>query len=319
MGLLADWFNALREADAPRCVGTLWRVQDVMWREGLEQWGPYAKWSGRQPLPTDAVYTTISIGVIGYCLPELTIVDQVGLTDHVVARTPVLKPNSQRVLAHDRAATPEYLRQRGVNIRILPAARSRDEALAAGAYALSLDESTWMPFDSPDEAWVARAFRGRGVWTWKPVLCVGCFGEGLGDWKLEGDAFARNPRTGLPFASTLLWPRRRTDDTGLDTRDDQGAGLARGIARSGTFVALADQRLEVRIAGTSRKRCGVRLCAGERVLVDLVSAQPNALLPQQVDLAPFAGRTLHLEVFDESDEDWIVVSDAVVLEPSRTE
>jgi hypothetical protein len=176
-----------------------------------------------------------------------------------------------------------------------------------------------MPFDSPDPAWVARAFRGKEVWTWTTDRCVGCFGEGLGDWTLDGAAFARNPRTGLPFASTLLWPRRSAGDTGLDTRDEDRGGRGRGVARSGTFVALAGERLEVRIAATSRERCGVRLCAGERVLVDLASAQPAVLMPQQVPLDAFAGKTLHLEAFDDGDEDWIVVADAVVLAPRRVE
>ena len=58
------------------------------------------------------------------------------MTDATVARTPVTHPNLERVIAHDRRPPPEYLKQRGVNIRIF------DPASSATAVALNDAQTT---------------------------------------------------------------------------------------------------------------------------------------------------------------------------------
>jgi hypothetical protein len=83
------------------------------------------------------------------------------LTDKVIARNPVERPNASRSMAHDREPPPGYLERRGVNIDIKPAASSRDEALKVAPYAVDLGNGTWMPFDSSRPDWVERAFVGK--------------------------------------------------------------------------------------------------------------------------------------------------------------
>ena len=97
-------------------------------------------------------------GVQSYYLPDLRVVDFWGLTDKVIARNPVQKPNHQRLMAHDRNPPPGYLEERGVNIRIHPPASSEAEALESTFYAVQVARDLWMPFSSPDQQWVMDAF-----------------------------------------------------------------------------------------------------------------------------------------------------------------
>ena len=86
-------------------------------------------------------------GSIGrfYFIPDLKIVDYHGLADSTVARTPVTTGNDHRFIAHDRAPSPEYLKQRGVNIEIFPPASSADAALNVADYAVKFGPDLWMP------------------------------------------------------------------------------------------------------------------------------------------------------------------------------
>ena len=88
----------------------------------MQTWKPYEKME-RGIIPDDAL---MSAGVLGryYYLPDLKVLDSWGLTDATVARTPVTHPNLERRIAHDRRPPPEYLKQRGVNIRIFDPASS---------------------------------------------------------------------------------------------------------------------------------------------------------------------------------------------------
>jgi arabinofuranosyltransferase len=63
-----------------------------------------------------------NIGVLGWVLPEVAILDTSGLTDRIVARTPV-EGSRERRMAHDRAAPPGYLEC------FQPNARMQDGAL----------------------------------------------------------------------------------------------------------------------------------------------------------------------------------------------
>ena len=111
----------------------------------------------RGKIPEGAVAVFNSIGVSGYHLSELKIVDYHGLTDKTVARNPVLHSNDVRFMAHDRVPPYGYLDRRGVNMRIRPSERDDNHALERSRYALQLGEELWMPFDAIDHQWV----RGR--------------------------------------------------------------------------------------------------------------------------------------------------------------
>ena len=117
----------------------------------------------RGKMPEDAVTVQGVLGVRGYYLAEMKVVDYHGLTDKTVARNPVVVSNSERRMGHDRVPPYGYLEQRGVNMWIWPSARSEEEALSAAGYALRLDEDLWMPFDAIDHQWAQDSFGGPGL------------------------------------------------------------------------------------------------------------------------------------------------------------
>ena len=117
----------------------------------------------RGKMPEDAVMVISILGLNAYYLADITVIDYYGLTDKTVARNPVLHSNDERRMAHDRSPSYGYLNQRGVNISILPSARSEAEALDWAGYALQLGEGLWMPFNAIDRQWVQDSFGGSGL------------------------------------------------------------------------------------------------------------------------------------------------------------
>ena len=117
----------------------------------------------RGKLPEDAVTVQAVLGIRGYYMPDMRIVDYHGLADKTIARNPVLHSNDERRVAHDRVPPYGYLERHGVNMRIWPAARSESEALSVAGYALHLGEDLWMPFDAIDHQWVRDRFGGLGL------------------------------------------------------------------------------------------------------------------------------------------------------------
>jgi len=318
MGRLLPLYNDLRSELAPHGVGVLWRVNEVMWRDELEQWRAYGVARGKGILPADGTIARISTGVIGYYLADVEVIDQMGLTDKFVARLPSKRANAERILAHDRIAPFSYLQERGVNMRIQPVQPSRGEALRDAMYALRIDDNVWMPFDSAFPEWVEGAFIGREAWTWAVAREVGCFNDGAAaDWTLSGTAFQDSPRANLPFAPIYLAAKRCANQLGLDSRDAQKGGSGRGTARSPAFPAAAGDRLELRIAASSAEGCGARVLVGERVVEVFRHSDPFSRSAQHYDLTPWAGNDVVLQVFDESDESWVVVSDVVVSRAQR--
>ncbi len=117
----------------------------------------------RGALPPDALTAGRGLGIRFYYLPDLKVVDEYGLTDATVARTPVTRANHERMMAHDRRPPPGYLEERGVNVSVRPAADNPTKALMRGHYAARVGPNLWMPFDSPDEEWVLDRFAGRSL------------------------------------------------------------------------------------------------------------------------------------------------------------
>ena len=129
----------------------------------LRDWKPYENMD-RGVIPDDALTIAGAIGIPFYYLPDLKVIDIHGLTDAVVARNPVTRPNHQRVIAHDRRPPPGYLEERGVNFIIYPAVSSELQAAVRSEYAVKIDPTLWMPFDSPDRQWVFDRFAEQDLW-----------------------------------------------------------------------------------------------------------------------------------------------------------
>ncbi len=128
----------------------------------IARWQPYENMQ-RGIIPGDAVMTRGSIGIHSYHLPELTVIDSMGLTDATVARNPVTRPNRERQMAHDRFPPPGYLEQRGVNIYVHPPADTVEQAFYLGNYVAPVGPNLWMPIESDDHEWVSSAFAGRDL------------------------------------------------------------------------------------------------------------------------------------------------------------
>ena len=127
MPMLVAISNDLRRVSIQHFVATPFPEHREFANFQMRNWKPYEKME-RGIIPDDALMTDLSLGKF-YYLPDLKVIDVNGLTDATVARTPVTRPNLERVIAHDRRPPPEYLKQRGVNIRIFDPASSATAAL----------------------------------------------------------------------------------------------------------------------------------------------------------------------------------------------
>ncbi|HEX6811424.1 MAG TPA: hypothetical protein VF384_07365 [Planctomycetota bacterium] len=166
---LAAISNRARFDNVRHLVGQRVREHVVFGRQRQRDWSPYERLP-RGLLPRDAVAATNAAGAMPFYLADLTVIDRLGLCDRVIARSPVTTPNRDRILAHDRRAPPGYLEQRGINVDVKPPATSLATALAVAPFALRFAEDLWMPFDSPDPAWVERAFAHVDLARRAPLL-----------------------------------------------------------------------------------------------------------------------------------------------------
>ncbi len=158
MRVLASISNELRGRMTRQLVGLRFAEHREAAKLKLKEWADYRHLE-RGAFPADAVTATGALGIQSYYLPDLRVVDGHGLVDGVVARNPVVRPNSERLMAHDRTPPPGYvLEERGVNIMVLPSATREEEALARGAYALRVAPDVWMPFDAAGRDWVLDHF-----------------------------------------------------------------------------------------------------------------------------------------------------------------
>lgn len=121
----------------------------------LAGWRPYQKmrWG---IIPSDALAKTGPAGIPPYFVPDLKFIDFWGLTNATIARNPVTGRRWR--FGHARQPPPGYLRARGVNFEVYPAAASAEEAMGDGLYAVQVGPALWLPFDAPSREWVAARF-----------------------------------------------------------------------------------------------------------------------------------------------------------------
>ncbi len=160
MSALVAISNDLRRQSAAHSVASPFTEHREFANARLRNWKPYENME-RGVIPDDALMAGITIGIQFYYVPDLKVIDILGLTDATVARNPVIKPNHRRVIAHDRRPPPGYVEERGVNFSVRRAASSESEALSRAEYALKVGPGLWMPFDSPNQQWVLDRFAWR--------------------------------------------------------------------------------------------------------------------------------------------------------------
>jgi hypothetical protein len=316
---LLDAYGSLNAYLAKRGIAVPYVEHRAFWVDQLAQWSPYEALHGTRAIPSDAVTFKDSIGVSGYYLADLVVIDNNGLTDRYVAHQPVATPNDQRYMAHERTADWAYLDRRGFDVLVYPAASSEENALDAANYALKIRDDLWMPFESMTPGWAEHAFRRENeVRTWRVADAIGCFADGtLSGWTVEGSAFAANPRPDR-MAHRRMHPNRRCDpEQVLDSRGAADDRSAVGVARSPRFRVPPGADLEFRLGGSS-PGAGVRLLdANGRVLSEWHPDDPLGLTPQRVRVRDHEGQDLELVVYDESaDGGFVVVGEVVLLVPA---
>ena len=271
-------------------------------------------------IPSDAVVAWSALGAASYFAPNLTVIDVNGLTDWVVARNPVIPHVTKRKIAHDREPPPGYLRRRGQNFFLLPVQPTEAQALAAGNYAVNIDDGIWMSFNVVDHDWANQRFAGLdlraksrfsqtdpagnrfvidgiGAFAYVGEEFLGRFENGgMDGWQVEGKAVSNHAQN--PFFDTVDHPVAGHVGPGYLTTYFLGKWERTGRASSPTFTAREDQYLAFLIAGEPHEFVGLRLLAdGREVAVWRGDDSMNFELVTY-PLREVAGQQLQLEIFN---------------------
>jgi arabinofuranosyltransferase len=104
---ILEWWDEQQAWLIARNVAMRHQEHKVFFEDQTEQWPPdnpatRLRWEDRPVLATN------TIGVPGWVLDDVAIIDMAGLTDRVVARTPVVA-GKERNMAHDRWPPPGYV------------------------------------------------------------------------------------------------------------------------------------------------------------------------------------------------------------------
>ena len=92
----------------PRHVGTRHQEHKIFWRVQVAE-TPSRQEGARIAWQERAVFVSETVGIPGWDLPEVAILDVHGLNDWVVARNPVPVHPDFRLMAHERYPPPGYL------------------------------------------------------------------------------------------------------------------------------------------------------------------------------------------------------------------
>ena len=330
MPALAAISNDLRRQSSIQFIGASSAEHREFANWQLHSWGPYLKME-RGFLPNDALMQGGGLGRF-YYLSDLKVIDIHGLTDATVARTPVNHANDQRIIAHDRQPSPEYLKQRGVNIVVLPPASGATEALSRADYAVKFGPDLWMPFNTTDAQWAAARFADRdlranrtfstgeparnrfhvGGYTYVGERILAHFERSFDGWQVAGEAVSNFNQHENYAGQALIWGRADSDF--LTSYHPSKGNRATGRARSPAFTATADQFLAFLIAGDDVERVGLRLLADGKEAAVWRGVDPELFELVVHPLAYVAGKSLQLELFDHSlGEQGHVMLDHVML------
>lgn len=304
--------------------------------------GKYARYERveqRDFFQPDAVAGESSIGIYGYYLPGMTLIDLRGLCDWTIARTPVNADDAHRQLAHDRGPPRGYLKQRGVNIEMEAMHDSAASALNDGTFAVEVAPGLFAAFLAEDPSYAEHAFPqyalldrtdlakpwAKGAPSGEPVADVlsadgaswsvdrwiGRFDEGVDGWTLSGRAFARQPAMGTWMGQSKV---SGYEGSGLlNSYHPSWGDFATGTASSPVFTAREGDALALRLAGGLEAGEVVLLADGQPV-ASWKGTRSTALQRVVRPLDDVAGRSLTVELRDTSTREagWMVL-DAVAI------
>lgn len=315
MQTLTEAYNSALRYTSQHSIGIRYQEHRLFWRHQLELFGAY-QGKADNLFPADAVMQFSTVGIMPYSLPNLTIIDALGLTDSTIARNPVLQHNRDRQLAHDRFPPEGYLERRGVNLEVLPSTQFFG---LASEFAIQLDKRLWMPLLSTDADWLLKTFSARGLWhkhltvdlprnvVWAngraliPERALGFFDQPQAEhWLVQGQVGVGAPVNPIPGTQPIGFV-----GVGLiDTFDPQTRDRARGEVRSPTFYPKRNEYLAFLIAGGNDPKVGVQLLVGGKVSELWRGHDTHEMSFVAVDLSRYAGKTCQIRVFDESSAGW---------------
>ncbi|HVH98734.1 MAG TPA: hypothetical protein VM869_08490 [Enhygromyxa sp.] len=144
----------------------------------------------------------------------------------------------------------------------------------------------------------------------------GTFEDGLDGWRRQGSAFKNNPsRKPRKQQSTI----KGNVGKFLNSFGPKGKDRTKGILTSKPFTVGDGTVLSFRIAGGTHWRVGVRLMEGNRTLMAWHGRESEELEEIRFALRPFAGRSLHVQVYDESSGPWghVIADEFVLMHPAK--
>jgi hypothetical protein len=152
------------------------------------------------------------------------------------------------------------------------------------------------------------------IYTTEPF---GTFEHGLGDWHEEGRAF-NHPSSGPTKRQTPI-----TGNVGkfLNSSGRKNGDRVKGQLTSEPFTVTAGMVLSFRVGGGKHPRVGVRLMEGDRTMMVWHGDDSEDLEQVQFALTPYAGRQLHVEVFDDWGGGWghVLADEFALLRPTADE
>ena len=332
--------NDLRASFGRHSVGNRFWIQRDQANMFLHLWMPYEQ-AERGIIPGDAVMAGGG-GVMPYYVPDLAIIDRLGLTDATVARNPVTVPNHDRTIAHDRRPPPGYLQRRGVNFSLHAAATSEVAALAIANYALQVGPKLWMPFDVADHQWANERFAGRDLRArnrfsltdpagnrfhvsdrhYVGAQFLSRFEIGTDGWQVVGEAITNHGQH--EFYQDQLPIFGHVGPGFLTSYHPDAGDQPTGKARSSAFTASDGHYLALLVGGGAGSKVGIRLLAdGKEVAAwhgpgDRVSPHFEHFELIVHPLAEVAGQSLQLELYDDDPGGHIMLDHVLLVQEVRT-
>lgn len=137
--------------------------------------------------------------------------------------------------------------------------------------------------------------------SYSSVESLGSFEKGLKGWRRKGNAFKNNPSSRKRKGQAKI-----TGNVGkfLNSYGPKTGDKPMGKLTSKPFTASEGMILSFRVGGGKLWRVGVRLMDGDRTLMVWRGDNSEKLTRVRFGLTPYAGRTLRVEVYDESRGMW---------------